>query len=84
MTDVNVRMFSYSTVPHFEAVFYHQQTFIQACRNGRIDEARQLLGSGANVNFQDSVRINMEPLKFVFLIVLQLDDVAGWRLGWRK
>ena len=42
----------------------------------RIDEVRQLLGSGANVNSQDLVRINMEPLKFVFFIVLLLDGVV--------
>ena len=31
-----------------------EQAFIEACEGGRIDQARQLLRSGANVNSQDS------------------------------
>ena len=31
-----------------------EQTLIEACQGGRIDQARQLLRSGANVNSQDS------------------------------
>ena len=75
----NVRMFYYLTFPPFEAIcfyWFHQKTFIEAFENGRLDQAcqlldqaRQLLRSGADVNTRSSVRINMEQLKFVFLIV---------------
>ena len=68
----NVRMFSYYTGAIFESIifnWFHQETFIEACENGRIDEARQLLRSGANANATNSVSIIMEQLMIVFLIV---------------
>ena len=66
----NVRLFSYETFPHFEAIFsnwFPQETCIEACKDGRIDEARQLLRSGANVNATKLVRIIIDQLMFIFL-----------------
>ena len=72
---LNVRMFSYlKHVLICEAIFlncFHQNNFINACENGRLDQAHQLLRNGADVNSWSVVRIEMES----YLLGLA---VGGW------
>ena len=54
-TNVSIFPIKIFLILNLSFLLISQQTLIDACRAGKIDQARQLLRSGANVNFQDSV-----------------------------
>ena len=63
----NVRMCASYVAYYFDVIFllyFHQQALIEACEKGNIDDARQQLGKGADVDSKDNRPFRVRTTKF--------------------